>query len=269
MNKKILFVITLVFILNTLSAEKLPYPNELQTRYEIIKGSFKESNYVIVKIKNKDLKFTISKPIYDKKTNNYYFKGQTTSQFLISNKVDIAINTSPYTMKGTMFYPNGLYIYDKKIIFNAKKDQGLIIIKNNKIILNPNHDEIKNSDYGFSGFFSLIKNGKYTKNFKDNKHPRTIIGTDTENKHLYLITVEGRGTNNSKGISLNEAIDLSLSYGVDNSINLDGGGSSTLVTIVNNLPYKLNATSNLFGQERIVPFHLGIKLPNLETSNQY
>ncbi|MBW6187350.1 phosphodiester glycosidase family protein, partial [Pseudomonas aeruginosa] len=119
-----------------------------------------------------------------------------------------------------------------------------------------------NSDYGFSGFFSLIKNGNYIKNFKKNKHPRTIIGTDKENKHLYLITVEGRGTNNSKGISLNEAIDLSLSYGITNSINLDGGGSSTLVIKSNNFSYKLNSTSNFFGHERIVPFHLGIKLPN-------
>ncbi|AHH06890.1 Putative membrane associated protein [Borrelia crocidurae DOU] len=269
MNKIIPFIITLILSFNTLLSQQLPYPNNLQPKYEIIKGSFRESNYVIVKIKNKDLKFIISKPIYDKKMNNYYFKGQTTSQFLISNKVDIAINTSPYTIKGTMFYPNGIYIYNKKLISQAKKDQGIIIIKNNQIILNPKHNEIKNSDYGFGGFFSLIKNGKYTKNFKENKHPRTIIGTDKENKHLYLITVEGRGTNNSKGISLNEAIDLSLSYGVTNSINLDGGGSSTLVTKVDNLPYKLNTTSNLFGQERIIPCHLGIKLPNLKTSNQH
>ncbi|WVN91962.1 phosphodiester glycosidase family protein [Borrelia turicatae] len=262
MNKKFLSVIILILTVSVLSAQKPLNPKDVEMRYEIIKGSFKESNYVIIKIKNKNLKFIISKPIYDTKTNNYYFNGQTTSQFLLSNKVDIAINTSPYEIKDNIFYPNGLYIYDKKIIFNAKKNQGIIIIKNNQIILNPKQDEIKNSDYGFSGFFPLIKNGKYTKNFKENKHPRTIIGSDKGNKHLYLITVEGRGANNSKGLSLNEAIDLSLSYGINNSINLDGGGSSTLVTKSNNSAYKLNATSNLFGQERIVPFHLGIKLPN-------
>ncbi|AHH03839.1 Putative membrane associated protein [Borrelia nietonii YOR] len=262
MNKKILGIIILSVSLNVLSAQKPLNSEDVDMKYEIIKSSFKESNYVIVKIKNKNLKFIIPKPIYDQKMNNYYFKGQTTSQFLLSNKVDIAINTSPYEIKENMFYPNGLYIYDKKIISNAKKTQGIIIIKNNQIILNPKQDEIKNSDYGFSGFFPLITNGTYTKNFKENKHPRTIIGTDKENKHLYLITVEGRGTNNSKGISLNEAIDLSLNYAITNSINLDGGGSSTLVTKFNNLPHKLNVTSNLFGQERMVPFHLGIKLPN-------
>ncbi|ATQ14447.1 hypothetical protein BmHG_00847 [Borrelia miyamotoi] len=262
MNKKILYSIILILVSSILSSQKSLNLKDMKMRYEIIKGSFKESNYVIAKIKNKNLKFIISKPIYDIKKNNYYFKGQTTSQFLLSNEVDIAINTSPYEIKENVFCPNGLYMYDKKIISNAKKGQGIIIIKNNQIILNPQQEEIKNSDYGFSGFFSLIKNGNYIKNFKKNKHPRTIIGTDKENKHLYLITVEGRGTNNSKGISLNEAIDLSLSYGITNSINLDGGGSSTLVIKSNNFSYKLNSTSNFFGHERIVPFHLGIKLPN-------
>ncbi|ETZ17784.1 hypothetical protein BDCR2A_01314 [Borrelia duttonii CR2A] len=67
MNKIIPFIITLILPFNTLLSQQLPYPNNLQPKYEIIKGSFQESNYVIVKIKNKDLKFIISKPIYDKK----------------------------------------------------------------------------------------------------------------------------------------------------------------------------------------------------------
>ncbi|AYE36669.1 hypothetical protein DB313_04325 [Borrelia turcica IST7] len=262
MNKKLSYLTLLILLLGFLSASKFLNSKEDISKYKIIQGSFMESNYVIAKIKNKNLKFIISKPIFDKKTNNYYFEGQTTSQFLISNEVDIAINTSPYEIKNSMYYPRGLYIYDKKIISNARQNYGAIVIKNNQIILNPKIDEIKTSDYGFSGFFPLIKNGKYTKNFKENKHPRTIIGTDKGNKHLYLITIEGRGINKSKGISLNDAIDLSLKYGIINSINLDGGGSSTLVVKSNNLPHKLNATSNLFGQERIIPFHLGIKLPN-------
>ncbi|AWG43169.1 hypothetical protein CR532_04330 [Candidatus Borreliella tachyglossi] len=262
LNKYFSYLTILILTLGALSASRLLNSKEERSQYEIIQGSFMESNYVMLKIKNKNLEFIISKPIYDKATNKHYFEGQTTSQFLISNEVDIAINTSPYGIKNNMFYPRGLYIYDKKIIFNERKDYGAIIIKNNEIILNPKDDEIKNSEYGFSGFFPLIKNGKYIKNFKENKHPRTIIGTDKGNSYLYLITVEGRGTNNSKGISLNEAIDLSLSYGIINSINLDGGGSSTLVVKSNSSPYKLNTTSNLFGKERIIPFHLGIKLPN-------
>ncbi|UER67965.1 phosphodiester glycosidase family protein [Borrelia sp. BU AG58] len=262
MNKKFSYLTLLILSLGALYTSKFLNSKEDTSKYEIIQGSFMESNYFIVKVKNKNLKFIISKPIFDKKINNYYFEGQTTSQFLVSNEVDIAINTSPFGIKKNVFYPRGLYIYEKKIISNPRKTYGAIVIRNNQIILNPKIDEIKTSDYGFSGFFSLIKNGKYTKNFKKNKHPRTIIGTDQGDKHLYLITIEGRGINKSKGISLNDAIELSLQYGITNSINLDGGGSSTLVIRSNNSPHKLNATPNLFGQERVVPFHLGIKLPN-------
>ncbi|UGQ16469.1 phosphodiester glycosidase family protein [Borrelia sp. RT5S] len=263
MNKNFLSLTLLVLMFGALSASKFISSRKDMSKYDIIQGSFMESNYVIVKIKNKNLKFIISKPIFDQKLNNYYFEGQTTSQFLISNDVDIAINTSPYEIKKNMFYPSGLYIYNKKIISNAiKETYGAVVIKNNRIILNPKIDEIKTSDYGFGGFFTLIKNGKYTKTFKKDKHPRTIIGTDRENKNLYLITIEGRGINKSKGISLNDAIDLSLKYGITNSINLDGGGSSTLVIKSNNYSHKLNSTPNFFGQERIIPFHLGIKLPN-------
>ncbi|EEF81638.1 phosphodiester glycosidase family protein [Borreliella valaisiana] len=260
MNKKILTL--LILILSISSGLMLSKSITKKAKYKIIKGYFINSNYVLVKIENKDLKFTISKPIYDKKLNNYYFKGQTTSHFLISNNVDIAINTSPYEIKQNMFFPKGLYIYNKKMISKQINNYGEIAIKHNKIILNPKEDEIKNSDYGFSGFFVLIKNGNYKKNFKETKHPRTIIGTDKNNKYLFLATIEGRGVNNSKGASLNEAIDFALSFGMTNAINLDGGGSSTLVIKSNNAPHKLNFTANIFGQERHVPFHLGIKLPN-------
>ncbi|WPM05528.1 phosphodiester glycosidase family protein [Borreliella sinica] len=259
MNKKIL---TLLILILSIASLMLSKAITKKANYQIIKGYSMNSNYVLVKIENKDLRFTISKPIYDKKLNDYYFKGQTTSNFLISNNVDIAINTSPYEVKQNMFFPKGLYIYNKKMISKQVANYGEIAIKNNKIILNPKEDEIKTSDYGFSGFFVLIKNGDYKKNFKDVKHPRTIIGTDKNNKYLFLVTIEGRGVNNSKGASLNEAIDFALKYGMTNAINLDGGGSSTLVVKSNNAPHKLNFTANIFGQERAVPFHLGIKLPN-------
>lgn len=260
MNKQIL--ILPILILSILSGLMLSQSSTKKAKYKIIRGYFINSNYVLVKIENKDLKFTISKPIYDKKLNNYYFKGQTTSSFLISKNVDIAINTSPYEVKQNMFFPKGLYIYNNKMISKQITNYGEIVIKHNKIILNPKEDEIKTSNYGFSGFFVLINNGNYKKNFKETRHPRTIIGTDKNNKYLFLATIEGRGVNNSKGASLNEAIDFALSYGMTNAINLDGGGSSTLVVKSNNTPHKLNFTANIFGQERSVPFHLGIKLPN-------
>ncbi len=80
MNKKTLTL--LILVLSISSGLMLSKSIAKKAKYKIIRGYFINSNYVLVKIENKDLKFTISKPIYDKKLNNYYFKGQNNKPFL-------------------------------------------------------------------------------------------------------------------------------------------------------------------------------------------
>lgn len=58
-------------------------------------------------------------------------------------------------------------------------------------------------------------------------HPRTAIGF-SPNK-VYFVTVDGRQTGISEGVTTSELADLLLQYGVKNAVNLDGGGSTTLV----------------------------------------
>ena len=58
--------------------------------------------------------------------------------------------------------------------------------------------------------------------------PRTAIGRITQNKVL-LIVVDGRQPGWSRGVTLNELAELFLSFGAEQALNLDGGGSSTMV----------------------------------------
>jgi hypothetical protein len=58
-------------------------------------------------------------------------------------------------------------------------------------------------------------------------HPRTAAGID-ENGHLLLMVVDGR-QRNSRGVSLAELSGLMKAVGAVKAINLDGGGSSTLI----------------------------------------
>ena len=60
------------------------------------------------------------------------------------------------------------------------------------------------------------------------RHPRTAVGLDTRNGLLWLVVVDGRQAPRSAGMSLPELADLFLSLGVDEAINLDGGGSSAM-----------------------------------------
>ncbi len=68
------------------------------------------------------------------------------------------------------------------------------------------------------------------------KHPRTGVGISKDSTELYLITVDGR-QESSSGMSLKEFGNLMIKEGIYQGLNLDGGGSTTMVIngkLVNN-----------------------------------
>ncbi|MDZ7332440.1 MAG: phosphodiester glycosidase family protein [candidate division KSB1 bacterium] len=65
--------------------------------------------------------------------------------------------------------------------------------------------------------------------FTYNRHPRTAIGCNSDSTKLYLFTVDGRRPGYSVGMSLFELAEYMLQWGVYQGINLDGGGSTTMV----------------------------------------
>ncbi|GEM_PF-3172499 len=60
-------------------------------------------------------------------------------------------------------------------------------------------------------------------------NPRTAVGSDREGRTLWIVVVDGRQQGVSEGITLIELACLMESLGVWDALNLDGGGSSTLV----------------------------------------
>ena len=62
--------------------------------------------------------------------------------------------------------------------------------------------------------------------FVTKRHPRTAAGI-TKNRHLLLVTVDGRQTQ-SVGLSLNELAEYLKNLGAVQAINLDGGGSTAM-----------------------------------------
>jgi len=83
----------------------------------------------------------------------------------------------------------------------------------------------------------LIKNGrveitntaeKILPSFVSDGHPRTAIAK-LKSGQLLLVTVDGRQPGESIGMSLTMLADLLLEFGATEAINLDGGGSTTMV----------------------------------------
>ncbi|HKH90857.1 MAG TPA: phosphodiester glycosidase family protein [Gemmatimonadaceae bacterium] len=65
--------------------------------------------------------------------------------------------------------------------------------------------------------------------FAAGRHPRTAVGIASDGRRLMLVVVDGRQKPYSDGMTLRELAELMRGLGARDAINLDGGGSTTLV----------------------------------------
>lgn len=93
------------------------------------------------------------------------------------------------------------------------------------------------------------------------RHPRTAVGLDARRRVAWLVTVDGRQPGFSEGASLDELTDILVSLGACDAINLDGGGSTTMVVESADGPAVLNRPIHTAvpGRERPSANHLGIR----------
>jgi exopolysaccharide biosynthesis protein len=89
---------------------------------------------------------------------------------------------------------------------------------------------LRNSLYGVTGRGLLVRDGKIVEqptggSFND-RNPRTIAGTTKDGK-LVFVTVDGRQTT-SVGTTMAESAALAKALGLQNAMNLDGGGSTAM-----------------------------------------
>lgn len=61
------------------------------------------------------------------------------------------------------------------------------------------------------------------------RHPRTAVGFSADSTKVYFLVVDGRQPGLSDGMSCAELADYMISIGCYHAVNLDGGGSSTMV----------------------------------------
>ncbi len=97
--------------------------------------------------------------------------------------------------------------------------------------------------------------------YYEDLHPRTAAAFDREVRRLILIVVDGRQPNYSEGVTLAELAEIAIEYGGYSALNLDGGGSTTMVVEGKfGEPLVLNSPidNRIPGRERPVGNHLGI-----------
>jgi len=82
--------------------------------------------------------------------------------------------------------------------------------------------------------------------FATARHPRTAAGFSQDKRFLYFVTVDGRQTT-SNGMSLPELADFLVKFGLYSAVNMDGGGSTTML-VRNNI---VNSPSDAGGERSV------------------
>ncbi len=207
---------------------------------------------------------------------NFEAKAQTTSDFLKKYKLQLAINGSyfyPFRENTPWdYYPHsgdrvsilGQNISNSKVFSQSERNWRVLCFAANNQAQIPGGEVCPpGTSQGIAGSEILILRGKPQPSLenprKDKPYSRVVAAIDRKGQKLWLILVDGKQPLYSEGLTKAELTKFVLSLGVDTALNLDGGGSTTVVIANPSNPKILNATihTKLPMRERPVANHLG------------
>lgn len=202
--------------------------------------------------------------------NELPLKALTTSQFTRQYGVQVAVNgdgfqpwrsnsiLDSYPHSGDRVAPIG-FAASRGVAYTPETsiEPTLYISRTNQAQFNSRIGNLYNA---ISGNIMLVRSGQVEPGLSEQPDPRTAVGLSKSNRELILVVVDGRQSGFSEGMSLDELARLMIELGAFQAMNLDGGGSSTLVVSENGNPKVLNSPINndIPGRERAVGNHLGI-----------
>lgn len=107
-----------------------------------------------------------------------------------------------------------------------------------------------------SGNRILLEDGQRLVVDDREQHPRTAVGIDQDTGRVLMVVVDGRQSF-SRGATMVELARLMQELGAESALNLDGGGSSTMVA---RRPDGVSAVANSpsDGRQRLIPNGLGV-----------
>lgn len=198
---------------------------------------------------------------------------RTTSKFLEEFKVGVAINAdgwsylNPGTFPAPTYCPtggepvklNGFAASRGKILSPRNNERPIVYISQRNIT---SIEQVTGNVFNaISADRVIVRNGAVVKNLAAlAPNPRTAMGVNKNGRWLILMAVDGREFGISEGVTLTELANLLLSYGVHSGVNLDGGGSTTMVVKgADGKALTINTAidSNVPGKQRAVANHLG------------
>lgn len=171
--------------------------------------------------------------------------GQTATDFLIANGVRVGINAnffqpplSSWPLGSTFKNLEGLAVSQGALVSDQETDpvanrgQVLLMDESNLVWF----DSTIGTPISLTGVHNavcgdarLLNAGNISVPPEGEAHPRTAVGLSQNGYFLILIAIDGRQDGYSEGATYHETAEWLIRFGAYDGINLDGGGSTTMV----------------------------------------
>lgn len=207
---------------------------------------------------------------------DHQFPARTTSQFLDEFGVQVAINGGyyyPFHGKLLSYHP---HVGDPVSVLGYAMSEGVAysehepsyttcyISRTNQVSIGKMREDSYNA---LSGYWVFVKDGQVVEDlggayYANTPGARTAVAIDKTGRYMLWLVVDGRQPNYSEGMTLVELGVVAVRHGAALALNLDNGGSTTLVMEgTTGQPVLLNTPIHRRippGRERPVANHLGL-----------
>ncbi|MBQ6829309.1 MAG: phosphodiester glycosidase family protein [Thermoguttaceae bacterium] len=167
---------------------------------------------------------------------------QTTADFLDENNLAVAVNANfynPFNAESIRTQGDsnllGFGANDGVLVSKPEPGRPAFVVYKNKTAaicdLDPNisDEEVQKIQAGVAGSNIVLQNGVVPEIKNKDRHPRTAVGISEDGRYVFLLIVDGRQPKHSVGATLTEVGETLKYFGAHIGLNLDGGGSTTLV----------------------------------------
>ncbi|MFT3879398.1 MAG: phosphodiester glycosidase family protein [Gemmatales bacterium] len=223
------------------STSTAPYPPVLLTTYVYQQPRPLRAWSVRIDLTHPDIEFVVTPPA--PVDPGWDTRSQTTLDFAKEQQVQLAINASPFEplrqKGGEPMHIVGLHLTRGLQLANQRlnEDMGAMLIDGENRVKLLNYPlaagDLAKARHGLGGFSMVLLDGKpmlsQERSALPAKHPRTAVGLSEKGRYLWWLIVDGRQEGKSEGLTYKELGEWGASLGITDLLNLDGGGSTTLV----------------------------------------
>ena len=224
------------------SAPSLPWP--IAYRHEVREDPRLHLHVVTIDLTDPRVRVTAfgSGPDPDGQQGPWQMTLDTVRNVAARHGLDAAVNANFFAARGAItvggrrvpYYGGnwaravGWLVCDGMPISSERGDASLIIRANGRGEIGQYAQLPPDARHVVSGSQQILRNGRVTAR-GDIRAPRTAAGLNADATKLVLLVVDGRLLAHSVGMSEVELAQEMLRLGCTDALNLDGGGSSTLV----------------------------------------